>query len=80
MFLKHDANMDVCYQVTSSDDFDLYAVPWNMGMNEAFQIDTDVIKIPRISLDKRWKVCKDSVRILKNGLSFREGTWENLTD
>jgi hypothetical protein len=75
-FIKHIESMDVCYEITNSDDQDFYLIPWNMGMNSAYQITTKAFSVPRTKiLSGGWSQCVNYKDILDNEKSFRDGKW-----
>ena len=71
--------MDVCYEITNSDDQDFYLIPWNMGMNSAFQIHTQSFPVPKTKvLSGGWSHCIDYKDVLNNDKSFRDGKWMEI--
>jgi hypothetical protein len=75
-FVKHINSMDVCYEITNSDDHDFYLISWNMGQNTAFQITTESFAVPKTKiLDGNWSHCVNYKDILDNDKSFHDGVW-----
>lgn len=77
-FVKHEKNIDVCFEVIGHDGLEVFLYAWNMGQVACFEIG-ETIRLPEIKLrEPGWMICTNPDDILNNNKSFREASWVYL--